>query len=373
MISYKMKFSIVLLGILAFSANSNEIKNEVNNEKAQSLINDCDNPCGSCQKTIYHLKFNQMADCGNGYCRNTCYKVKEQWSVEDGVFKPFKSDIFGKCEICFRAGYCSIEECKIQQEKEAEIIDRIVNASHMTGKKVDILQEIGMNQFSFEKNVTPMEDIDSLSDKFVGIKNEINLKLDATINNAIKIDDVAGEVQTMINGGFTNEKTFTITEIKAFVNQKPNKEQTTHKLKESTKLLIESINKLAKDEKAESNVLKENFEHLKAMIKENNDLIEKAKEKKQNDAIDLFTQINKDLEGGKAKLEKRMNSKEKSAKSDKDDSDDSKEVVEHEVIVEKKTDKGDIKVETKVIKEKKVKKQGKKEKKEKKSKKRRYY
>lgn len=42
--------------------------------------------------------------------------------------------MFGKCEICFRAGYCTISECKEQELKELEVINRIVNAASITAK-----------------------------------------------------------------------------------------------------------------------------------------------------------------------------------------------------------------------------------------------
>lgn len=43
-------------------------------------------------------------------------------------------DQFGKCEICFRAGYCSISECKEQEAKELDIINNIINKATLTAK-----------------------------------------------------------------------------------------------------------------------------------------------------------------------------------------------------------------------------------------------
>lgn len=42
--------------------------------------------------------------------------------------------MFGKCEICFRAGYCTISECKEQELKEIEIINNVINSASITAK-----------------------------------------------------------------------------------------------------------------------------------------------------------------------------------------------------------------------------------------------
>lgn len=42
--------------------------------------------------------------------------------------------MFGKCEICFRAGHCTISECKEQERNELEIINTVINRSHLTAK-----------------------------------------------------------------------------------------------------------------------------------------------------------------------------------------------------------------------------------------------
>lgn len=56
------------------------------------------------------------------------------WSAPWSPFEPFVKDVFGKCEICFRSGHCTISQCKDQEREELEIINSIVNASHLTAK-----------------------------------------------------------------------------------------------------------------------------------------------------------------------------------------------------------------------------------------------
>jgi soluble cytochrome b562 len=88
-----------------------------------------------CQKTVYQMKFHQVADCqGENMCRGFCEKIREQWGSGFNPFEAFVKDVFGKCEICFRAGYCTISQCKEQEQKERQIIDHIVNSATLTAK-----------------------------------------------------------------------------------------------------------------------------------------------------------------------------------------------------------------------------------------------
>ena len=44
-------------------------------------------------------------------------------------FDNFQRDVFGKCEVCFRQGHCSIMECQDQQKNQLNVIDSIVDHS----------------------------------------------------------------------------------------------------------------------------------------------------------------------------------------------------------------------------------------------------
>lgn len=105
-----IKLSLVLTLLVVVVYSSDNFMQEAANTDAS-----CDNTCLACQNTAYQMKFQKVADCNGAHCKNTCWKVKELWTNSpDGVFKPFEKDIFGKCEICFRAGFCTIGECKAQ-------------------------------------------------------------------------------------------------------------------------------------------------------------------------------------------------------------------------------------------------------------------
>jgi hypothetical protein len=93
----------------------------------------CENPCLACQKAIYKLKFQKQADCGNSRCRTTCDKVWSLWNRPQTPFAGFQGDNLGKCDSCFRAGFCSISECSAQKTMEKTVIDQVVNKSKLSG------------------------------------------------------------------------------------------------------------------------------------------------------------------------------------------------------------------------------------------------
>jgi len=94
---------------------------------------DCENPCLACQKAAYKLKFQKKADCDNSHCKTTCGKVWELWGQPQSPFEAFRKDSLGKCDVCFRAGFCTITECEAQKKMEKTVIDQIVNGAKLSG------------------------------------------------------------------------------------------------------------------------------------------------------------------------------------------------------------------------------------------------
>jgi len=169
-----MKFN--LKSLLVFSALVSLVV-------SSNLQSGCENPCVACQRTVYQLKFQQIADCGKNHtCKNTCFKVKELWNNSpDHIFEPFQKDVFGKCEICFRAGFCGIAECKAQQEKEMEVIDQIVNRSHLTVKKHALLNDEQFPQFRVDTMFYDPNKLLEIEKKIDNKREEINQQLDASL------------------------------------------------------------------------------------------------------------------------------------------------------------------------------------------------
>jgi len=87
----------------------------------------------ACQKTIYQLKFQKKADCPNSHCRTTCHKVREIWGSPKSPLEAFASNTIGKCDACFRTGFCSVTECSLQKTAEKTVISKIVNQATLTG------------------------------------------------------------------------------------------------------------------------------------------------------------------------------------------------------------------------------------------------
>lgn len=55
------------------------------------------------------------------------------WNEPNTVFAGFKSDSLGKCEVCFRAGFCSMNECSVQKKFEISVINSTVDKAKLGG------------------------------------------------------------------------------------------------------------------------------------------------------------------------------------------------------------------------------------------------
>jgi len=55
------------------------------------------------------------------------------WNKPQSVFAAFKSDSLGKCEVCFRAGFCSMSECSVQKKFEISVINSTVDKAKLNG------------------------------------------------------------------------------------------------------------------------------------------------------------------------------------------------------------------------------------------------
>ncbi len=97
---------------------------------------DKNNSCQVCQKVIYQLKFKYQTRCNFlVHCKTTCTKVLQEWSKPGSTFGPFQNDSVGKCDACFRAGFCSATHCQEQKRKEEIVIQRVINGQELKGKK----------------------------------------------------------------------------------------------------------------------------------------------------------------------------------------------------------------------------------------------
>jgi len=55
------------------------------------------------------------------------------WNRPLSPLQAFNKNSIGKCDVCFRAGFCSVSECSAQKTMEKNVISRIVNRAKLTG------------------------------------------------------------------------------------------------------------------------------------------------------------------------------------------------------------------------------------------------
>lgn len=102
--------------------------------------------------------------------------------------------MFGKCEICFRNGFCTISQCKEQERNEIEVINSVVNGSHLTAKiSEDLLVSYPENG---ELNALP---------KIVKLNPKVQTSLKKELKVAVKIrsaDNLISKVQNLVKNYF---------------------------------------------------------------------------------------------------------------------------------------------------------------------------
>lgn len=108
------------------------------------------------------------------------------------------SDQFGKCEICFRAGYCTISQCKEQELKEIDVINRVVNQSTITGK----VDEGLLKNLPELKNVTP-NDIKVTSKNNEQLSKIISNQVATAIKNH-STEDLIPRIQSLVKSYFAD-------------------------------------------------------------------------------------------------------------------------------------------------------------------------
>jgi len=278
-----MKFDLKSILIISLTLTSAILSNKINTESRN-----CENPCVACQRTVYQLKFQQIADCGGALCKNTCYKIKAQWNNDpEKGWLPFVKDIYGKCEICFRNGYCDIQECKAQQEEEFQYIDEVVNKSHLTVKKKNFLKELDFPQFNQDLLFYDPAKLHSLDDQIDSANKKASNFLDTSF---IKEDahDAINEVNSIMKNLFAQDTLFSGKSIDEIKKSNPElSEQTkidefveaTDKYVKNSKKLID-LNKGTKGSKEDlKKVISKTSEDVEKKLKENKTVLKIAEKK----------------------------------------------------------------------------------------------
>jgi hypothetical protein len=114
------------------------------------------------------------------------------WNRPDGLFNNFKNDSIGKCEVCFRAGFCSMNECSVQKKFEISVINSTVDKAKLNGlvddkPLKDMMRKIIKNQkINFKKMAKKVQKNLYKAKKHVNKKAEKSLIKSLRILNGVK-------------------------------------------------------------------------------------------------------------------------------------------------------------------------------------------
>jgi hypothetical protein len=155
--------------------------------------------CLICQKVVYQLKFDKMADCGTKPCKNTCHKIVHDWNAPNTIFGDFQNDVLGKCDICFRAGYCTLTECEKNKAEDLQVVNFIVENAIFRGKldKENLKQYEIVNQ---DSHLTPS----SITEMEKNVKKSLKNSMIAQ-NAEVAAKQIGDVVNTYVNNSSNNQ------------------------------------------------------------------------------------------------------------------------------------------------------------------------
>jgi len=201
--------------------------------------------------------------------------------------------MFGKCEICFRAGYCSISECKEQEMKEIEIINTVINSASITGK----VDENLLNNLPEIKNVSK-KDIPHAEKT----NEKLNVKIASEINKAIKshnTEDLVPKIQSLIKAYFVDPFQATQGGIREILYN-------TNSIKSAADVTFWN-------QKAEGEVSKSNLKTKDLVIKLDNQIkkLSDVKKTAKGEEVKQIEKAAKKTQAGVKKIEKKYNEAER--------------------------------------------------------------
>jgi hypothetical protein len=136
--------------------------------------------------------------------------VHSQWNAPGSVFANFQNDSLGKCEVCFRAGYCAMSECEVQRKFEVSIINSVVDKATLNGivddkPLKDMMKKVmNNNKIDFKKMVKKVKSNISKATKFVNKKAEKKLAKAVSLLNSGK--SLVKSVRTNKNKNLSSSK-----------------------------------------------------------------------------------------------------------------------------------------------------------------------
>lgn len=189
--------SIALFLILTFlisfslgnshSSSSNSHKSKTQSEKKKKHSAPCESKCMACQQTAYNIKFYNKANCKNSHCKSTCHKVHMLWNKPQSPFAAFRSDAIGKCEVCFRAGFCSMSECSVQKKFEISVINSTVDRAKLNGIVDDASLKAMLKKVMHDKVVNFKKVAKKVQQNLKKAKKHVNKKTEKKLIKTVSI------------------------------------------------------------------------------------------------------------------------------------------------------------------------------------------
>lgn len=282
-----MKFRIFISLVILSLALTDTIDSSMQMFNAQNA--QCTNKCEACQKAIYQMKFHKVADCGSYHCISTCDTVRSLWGQNH--FADFEKDIFGKCEICFRAGFCTISECSDQKQREENIIKQIVNKAHLTGVKKNIVTELGFDKFNKDLKSHTDEEKKELENELEEVKSDVSEGLNASFATH-SVEIVSTRLFSTISNLFNPENIYTKTKSEKEAVQPTSPENFANSIKGNASTIESQINELL-NSKQMTNELKLNYiQKINGWIKNLNNLLVIAEQNKNTELIKSIKESN---------------------------------------------------------------------------------
>ena len=109
------------------------------------------------------------------------------WNRPDGLFNNFKNDSIGKCEVCFRAGFCSMNECSVQKKFEISVINSTVDKAKLNGLVDDKPLKDMMKKIINDQKVNFKKMAQKVQKNLKAAKKQVNKKAEKKLIKTIGI------------------------------------------------------------------------------------------------------------------------------------------------------------------------------------------
>ena len=109
------------------------------------------------------------------------------WNKPQTVFSAFKSDSVGKCEVCFRAGFCSMSECSVQKKFEISVINSTVDKAKLNGIVDDAPLKAMLAKIMHDKSVNFKKIAKKVKKNLKNAKKKVNKKTEKKLIKTVSI------------------------------------------------------------------------------------------------------------------------------------------------------------------------------------------